>query len=78
MAHAVADAMEVMQANFLHRFNSLVPLPLWIPTPANLRMRRALKKLNAVLFGIISERRRQSLSSPPRSRDLLSLLLGGG
>ena len=45
-AHAVADAMEVMQANFLQRFNSLVPLPLWIPTPANLRMRRAAPKNN--------------------------------
>lgn len=70
-AHAVAEAMEVMQGNFLNRFNSLVPLPLWIPTPANLRMRRAVRRLDDILFRIISERRK----NPTDRGDLLSLLL---
>ncbi len=82
-AHAVAEAMDVMQANFLSRFNSLLPLPLWIPTPANLRMHRAVKQLDAVLFRIISERRKHLPPSPPGTGvggeggggDLLSLLL---
>ena len=44
-ARSIAHAMEVMQANFIERFNSLVPLPLWIPTPANLRARKAARQL---------------------------------
>ena len=38
-AKAVAHAMEVMQTNFLERFNSFIPTPLWLPTPANLPLR---------------------------------------
>ena len=70
-AHAVAQAMEVMQHNFLERFNSLMPLPLWLPTPANLRAKRATKQLDAVLFRIIRERRAENMDKG----DLLSLLL---
>jgi cytochrome P450 len=86
-AKAVAEAMEVFQANFLSRFNSLIPLPLWIPTPANLRMRRAVNCLDEILFRIIAQRRRELPSPSGKGEgpgDLLSLLLqardehGGG
>ena len=70
-AHAVAHALEVMQQNFLDRFNSLVPLPLWVPTPGNFRIRRAIKDLDAILYRIIRERREQKTDRG----DLLSLLL---
>ena len=70
-AHAVSHAMAVMQNNFLERFNSLLPLPIWIPTPANLRARRAARQLDAVLFRIIRERRQSNADQG----DLLSLLL---
>jgi len=70
-AQAVAQAMAVMQNNFLERFNSLMPLPIWVPTPANLRARRAARRLDAVLFRIIRERR----ASYTDEGDLLSLLL---
>src|SRR5262249_33422058 len=70
-AHAVAHAMEVMQQNFLERFNSLMPLPMWIPTPANLRARRATRQLDDVLFRIIRQRRAAKVDKG----DLLSLLL---
>jgi cytochrome P450 len=70
-AQAVAHALEVMQQNFLERFNSLWPLPLWIPTPANLRARRAARKLDDILFRIIRERRQSGVDHG----DLLTLLL---
>jgi cytochrome P450 len=70
-SQAIADAMEVMQQNFLLRFNSMVPTPLWIPTPANLRARRAVQQLDAVMYRIIAERRAQKTDRG----DLLSLLL---
>jgi cytochrome P450 len=70
-AQAVSQAMAVMQNNFLERFNSLMPLPLWIPTPANLRARRATRQLDEVLFRIIRQRRAENVDKG----DLLSLLL---
>src|ERR1019366_8288245 len=79
-SHAISHAMEVMQQNFLQRFNSMVPAPLWLPTPANLRARRAVRDLDAVMYRIIAERRKEKTDKG----DLLSLLLrardvdGGG
>lgn len=70
-AHAVAEALQVMQDNFLHRFNSFWPPPLWLPTPGNLRMRRAARKLDDILYRIIQERRQHKIDNG----DLLSLLL---
>jgi cytochrome P450 len=70
-AQAVAHAMEVMQQNFLERFNSILPLPLWIPTPANLRAKRAVRQLDEVIYRIIRQRRAEQVDHG----DLLSLLL---
>jgi cytochrome P450 len=45
---------------------------MWIPTPANLRVKRAVRVLDNILFGFIRERR----AHPERyQKDLLSLLL---
>jgi len=46
-------------------------LPLWAPTPANLRFRRALSQLDAIVFRILEDRRR----SGKRGDDVLSMLL---
>ncbi|MBM3997502.1 MAG: cytochrome P450 [Planctomycetes bacterium] len=70
-AEGVAAAIEVMQDNFLERFNSLWPLPLWIPTPANLRAKWAAQALDDILFRIIRQRRAENVDKG----DLLSLLL---
>jgi cytochrome P450 len=70
-AQSIAHAMAVMQNNFLERFNSLIPLPLWLPTPANLRAKRATRQLDDVLYRIIRERRAENVDKG----DLLSLLL---
>jgi cytochrome P450 len=54
----------------MYAMTRLVPLPLSVPTPRNLRMRRALDYLHRKLGGVISERR-----SEPDTGDVLSLLL---
>ena len=46
--------------------------PAWVPTPANRRFRRAARKVDGVILGIIEARRR---GGAPRE-DLLSLLIG--
>jgi cytochrome P450 len=71
-AEEVASALQVLQDAFLLRFGSLLPLPTWLPTPTNLRLRRAVARLDAILYGFIAQRRAEG----DRGRhDLLSLLL---
>jgi cytochrome P450 len=53
------------------RVNSLLRFPSWVPTRRNLREKRALAKLNAILHTLIEARR----ASPERRDDLLSVLL---
>src|SRR4051794_30039289 len=67
----IVDALQFLQDNFLARFNSLVPVPLWLPTPDNLRLRRAVRRLDDILYGFIRQRRQQA----DERGDLLSLLL---
>jgi cytochrome P450 len=70
-ASAVSQALQVLQDRFLVRFNSLVPIPNFLPTPGNLRLRRAVRQLDAILYGMIRQRR----ASKEQRGDLLSLLL---
>ena len=50
----------------------LFKVPEAIPTPANLRFRRAIRRLEEIIYGIIQERRR---SPDGDAGDLLSMLL---
>ena len=54
-----------------HRLNSVLQLPSWVPTRRNLRERRALAKLDAMLHILIQTRR----TSGESRDDLLSVLL---
>ncbi len=48
-----------------------LPLPLWAPTPANLRFKAARRRLDAIVYRIIETRRKQ-VAPPP---DLLAMLM---
>ncbi len=70
-AEEVSAAMAVAQECFLARFSSGLIIPASIPTPVNLRLRRAVRRLDRVLYRFIDERRR----SGQEKDDLLSILL---
>src|SRR5438045_5168633 len=53
------------------RFRRLLRLPDWLPTPENLRLRRHLKHLDAVLHRFVQKGRER----PTPGSDLLSVLL---
>jgi cytochrome P450 len=53
------------------RVGSPLRLPSWIPTRRSMREKRAVAKLDAMLYGLIQNRR----ASTPTRRDLLSALL---
>jgi cytochrome P450 len=64
-------AMETLMRSFIARSGSLLHVPHWIPTPLNLRVERAIQRLERILMNIIAERRK---SGADRG-DLLSMLL---
>src|SRR5262249_42788615 len=53
------------------RFRRIVRLPDWLPTPENLRLRRSLRHLDAVLNRFVQKGRQRSQPG----NDLLSVLL---
>jgi cytochrome P450 len=70
-AAEVGEAARVLQRAFVALFTRLVPWPPWVPTPTTLRLRRAVRRLDAIIYRLIAERRR---AGGDRG-DLLSLLL---
>jgi len=67
VGEAVTTAMEVTMS----QMGSVLPIPPVIPTPANLRYRRAVARLDAVIYRIIEDRRRDGRDHG----DVLSVLL---
>ena len=55
----------------IHRLYHPMSAPLFVPTPRNLRMRRALRRLDAIAYGILDNHRGDDRG------DLLSMLLAG-
>lgn len=53
------------------RFRRIIRVPLWLPTPANRRLHRAIRHLNRVVDGFIA----QGKNRPQPGDDLLSRLL---
>ena len=70
-AHEAGQAAEVLMHDFGVRLQSLRVVPHWIPTPGNLRSRRALRRLDQLIHRIIEARR----TSGEDRGDLLSILV---
>jgi cytochrome P450 len=67
---AIGEAQGVMMRDFITRLTTFRP-PMWLPTLANFRARRAIGRLDAVVYRIIGARR----ASGEDRGDLLSTLL---
>jgi cytochrome P450 len=66
---AITASLEYVQ----HRLDNILSLPPGIPTPRNLRFRRALRALDGVIYGIIARRRRDP--GLDEADDLLAMLM---
>lgn len=53
------------------RFGRVLNFPSWLPTPTNLKAKRAIRDLNQVVMGIFETRRQQGVDTG----DLMSMLL---
>jgi cytochrome P450 len=67
---AVAQALTDVMDAFVGRLFSVLRLPESVPTPANIRAWRAIRRLDAILYGLIESRRADGSQA-----DLLSILL---
>jgi cytochrome P450 len=70
-ADEVGHAMSVAIEHVNEYADALVPVPIWIPTPKNLRFGRARRTLDALVLRIIDERRKAA----DKPNDLLSMLM---
>jgi cytochrome P450 len=70
-AAAVGEALTEVMENTVEELGSLVPMPPIVPTRRNRASKRARAKLDAIIYGLIAERRKH----PTDGGDLLSLLL---
>lgn len=66
----VGRALGVVTERALRFISAPIPLPLGIPTPANVRYHRAVRRLDQIVYGIIRARR-----AGGGGDDLLSMLL---
>lgn len=70
-ASDVGDALSRAMAGFNEKISSALPLPPSIPSPGNLRNRRAIRRLDEVVYRMIRERR----AAKRDVGDFLSMLL---
>jgi cytochrome P450 len=70
-ADAVGEAITTVMHTALAQLGSLVPLPPFVPSPTNLKNRRAVARLDGIIYRVIHERR----ARPVDRGDLLSMLL---
>lgn len=56
----VSRAMELLMHDFVYRFEGILKFPLWLPTVWNWRIKRQIRRLDRVIYGIIERRRRES------------------
>jgi cytochrome P450 len=69
-AREIGTVLSVVGRSFNRRLRGFIVLPESIPTPANLRMRRAVRRLDQILYDLINRRRAEAGRD-----DLLSILL---
>jgi cytochrome P450 len=67
----LTDGLHGILAYLEGRLSSLLQMPDWVPTPANLRLRRLVRRLDAMTYELIRQRRASGVDRG----DVLSMLL---
>ena len=70
-ADAVGKSLTALIAETNRRILSLFPLPLTVPTPQNIKIKKDLRVINDVVYRIIKEHRQATEEAP----DLLTMLM---
>jgi cytochrome P450 len=67
----VGSAIDVLMEDFVYRLGNLAPIPKWMPTPWNRRVKKKIAELDRLIYGIIAERR----DGPLTGSDLLTRMM---
>ena len=67
----VGEAVSVISHRINDQITQIIPVPSWVPTPSNRRVRHNLEALDRIVHGIIRERRRKD----EHPHDLLAMLM---
>jgi cytochrome P450 len=67
----VGAALDVVRRDFVGRMKSMWPIPVHWPTPGNMRLKRAVRRLDRIIYDFIDQRR----TGKHDGNDLLTLLL---
>lgn len=70
-ADDVGAALHAFLEEFKHQIDTATLIPAWLPTPGRLRAKKAIERLEAIIYRLIRERRSQQRDNG----DLLSMLL---
>ena len=73
LAAATVQALDVV----VGRVRMPIAAPSWVPTPGNLRLAAALRRLDTAVTAMLAERQRRPLPDGSPPRDLLDLLTAG-
>ncbi|MEZ4680109.1 MAG: cytochrome P450 [Caldilineaceae bacterium] len=71
MTGAIGPTIKTAQEAMIEISKLVVPMPYWVPIPANRRLRRSVQQLDTILLPLIEARRRANTDTG----DLLSMLL---
>ena len=74
-AKDVGQALEVAMHWANDHAESFIRIPPYVPTPANIRFKRAKRTLDDVVFRLIAERRQQAQRTGDFGSDLLGMLM---
>ncbi len=79
-AGEIGKSMKIIQDCIDEQFNHMIDFPNWVPTPTNMKLNRARKKLNDTMVKIIEHRRSEAsiegiATSEPKHLDMLSMLM---
>ncbi|MEZ4657642.1 MAG: cytochrome P450 [Caldilineaceae bacterium] len=71
----IGQLMQTIMAEAEAQLRAIMPAPKWLPTPGNVRQRRAVQEIQGLLMGIIQERKAKLALGDDGGNDLLARLL---
>ena len=75
-ARAVGQALDIAMHWANDYAEAILPMPPWLPTPSNLRFKKAKKTIDDVVYRLIADRRANAAKTGDFGSDLLGMLMG--
>lgn len=71
----IGQLMQTIMTEAEAQLRAIIPAPKWLPTPGNVRQRRAVEEIQGLLMSIIQERKAKLAQGDDGGHDLLARLL---